>query len=384
MKYIFLLIIAVHFVGCTKEEIILNPTSITNNPLISPIDIEVQKIFDTYKDDLNTVGLSMAILKNGTISYYGYGETKIGNGKVPDKNTLFEIGSISKTYTSITILNMLQENGHTIETPIREYLPKDLPTLARDGIEINFKHLLTHTSGLNYMPDNFGSQYLTGDLGGAFSSFDRNKLFSYLLNANLRYKPFTAFEYSNVGVGLLGTILELNYKKPYGDVLKEKVLSPLSLNETFTRMEEATTSNWAVGHANGLETEYWNSLGSMDGAGVIKSSAYDVMKYAIANIDPTTSALGNAITQSHEITFLPFADVDIYKINSRLGWFQLIQTDLPYESFIWHNGGTGGFSSDLYINKNKGTVLLILANSAASSKGRENFTKDLLKYVNGS
>lgn len=383
MKHISLLIIVVLFVGCTKEEIILNPTSNTNNPLISPIDKEVQKIFETYKDDLNTVGLSIAIMKNGTISYYGYGETKIGNGIVPDKNTLFEIGSISKTYTTIAILNMLKENGHTIETPIREYLPNDLPTLARDGIEINFKHLLTHTSGLNYMPDNFGIQYLTGDLGGAFSSFDRNKLFSYLLNANLRHKPFTAFEYSNVGMGLLGTILELNYKKSYGDLLKENVLSPLSLNETYTRIEQTTSLNWAVGYANGIEAEYWNSLGAMDGAGVIKSSASDVMKYAIANIDPTTSALGNAINQSHQITFLPFADVDIYKINGRLGWFQLVQKDLPNESFIWHNGGTGGFNSDLYINKNKGTILLILANSASGSKGRENFTKDLLKYING-
>jgi CubicO group peptidase (beta-lactamase class C family) len=282
----------------------------------------------------------------------------------------------------MAILNMLKENGHTIETPIREYLPDDIPTLARDGIEINFKHLLTHTSGLNYMPDNFGSQYLTGDLGGAFASYDRNKMYTFLLNANIRHQPFTTFEYSNTAMGLLGTILELNYKKSYGDVLKEKVLIPLSLNETFTRMEQTTSTNWAAGYSKGQEATYWNSLGALDGAGVIKSSAEDVMKYAIANIDLSTSTLGSAIAQSHQKTFLPFADLEFYKINGRLGWFQLIQKDLPDESFIWHNGGTGGFSSDLYINKEKRTVLLILANTGNGSEGLSNFTRMLLKFVN--
>jgi CubicO group peptidase (beta-lactamase class C family) len=379
MKNVILIIsISLLLISCNKEEITLTPSENTNNPMLTVTDSAVQNCFTLYRDDLGSIGISIAIHKNGVTSYYGYGETKKGNGKIPDKNTLFEIGSITKTYTSIAILKMLKENNHTIETPIRLYLPSNIPTLARNGVELNFKHLLTHTSGLSYMPDNFGG--LFGNVGDAFESYTRDKLYTFLINANIRHNPFTTYEYSNLGMGLLGTILELNYNKSYGDVIKEKLLTPLNLNETFTRMEQTNSSNWATGYSNGEETAYWNSLGALDGAGAIKSNAYDVMNYALANLNTPTSELGDAISQSHQITFLPFTEDEHSKINGRLGWFQYIDKS-SNQSFIWHNGGTGGFCSDLYINKNKNTVLVLLYNSNADTEGVKNFTKDLLKLI---
>ncbi|NJN78373.1 MAG: beta-lactamase family protein [Saprospiraceae bacterium] len=381
MKNLILIIGIAFLASCSKEEIELNPLVLTNNPMITATDSTVHNYFMQYKDGIGSTGVSIALYKNGVTSFYGYGETKKDNGKVPDKNTLYEIGSITKTYTSIAILKMLKENNHTIETPIRLYLPADIPTLARNGVELNFKHLLTHTSGLNYMPDNFGSQYLSGNLGGAFAAYDRNKLYTFLINANIRTNPFSTWEYSNTAMGLLGTILELNYNKSYGEVIKEKVFVPLNLNETFTRIEQTNLTNWATGYSKGVEAAYWNSLGAIDGAGVIKSNASDVLKYALANLNNPTSELGDAISQSHQITFLPFTETEIYKINMRLGWFQYIDKDLPNESFIWHNGGTGGFNSDLYINKNKNAVLVLLFNSDAGTQGRLDFTKGLLKLI---
>jgi CubicO group peptidase (beta-lactamase class C family) len=276
---------------------------------------------------------------------------------------------------------MLKENNHTIETPIRLYLSNDIPTLARNGVELNFKHLLTHTSGLNYMPDNFGSQYLTGKIEKAFAFYNRNKLFTFLKNANIRHDPFTTWEYSNTAMGLLGTILELNYNKSYGEVIKEKLLIPLNLYETFTRREQTNSNNWAVGYAKGEEAPYWNSLGALDGAGVIKSNAADVLKYGLANLNSATSPLGDAILQSQQITFLPFTETENYKINMRLGWFQYISKNLPNESFVWHNGGTGGFNSELYINKNKNAILVLLFNSDTGTQERLDFKEELLKIM---
>ncbi|NJO92561.1 MAG: serine hydrolase [Chloroflexia bacterium] len=170
MKNLILIIGIAFLASCSEEEIKLNPLALTNNPMITAIDSTVHNYFMQYKDGIGSTGVSIALYKNGVTSFYGYGETKKDNGKVPDKNTLYEIGSITKTYTSIAILKMLKENNHTIETPIRLYLPADIPTLARNGVELNFKHLLTHTSGLNYMPDNFGSQYLSGNFRWGFCS----------------------------------------------------------------------------------------------------------------------------------------------------------------------------------------------------------------------
>lgn len=380
-KVIILALLLMAFSACKKESLLLTPMPNTNNPLLTATDKAVQAAFLKYKDSLNTVGLSIGIYKNGVASFYGYGETKKDNGIAPTKNTFFEIGSVSKTFTTITALNMLLEKGQTIETPIRTYLPSNLPTLARDGIEVNFKHLMTHTSGLSYFPDNFGVGYYTGKLEKEFENYDRNKLFTYLINAPLRHKPFTTWEYSNAGMGLLGTILELNYSMDYGSILKEKLLKPLQLNDTKTDMAQTDMTRWAVGYAKGQETPYWNSLNAMNGAGVIKSTASDMIKYGLANMNPPNSQLGKAIIQSHNITFLPFTDGGDFKINGRLGWFQFLHSSLPNETFIWHNGGTGGFSSDLFVNENKKSILVLLYNSDTGTPAREDFRLELLKII---
>jgi CubicO group peptidase (beta-lactamase class C family) len=218
-------------------------------------------------------------------------------------------------------MNMLLEKGQTIETPIRPYLPANLPTLARDGVEVNFKHIMTHTSGLSYFPDNFGGGYYAGKLGEEFEKYDRNKMFTWLLNTPLRSKPFTTWEYSNSAMGLLGTILELNYGKDYGTVLKEKLLIPLQLNDTKTDMAETDMSRWTKGYSNGKEVKYWNSLNAMNGAGVMKSTTADMIKYGLANLNPPNTPLGTAIAKTQQITFLPFTEAGRIKINGRLGWF---------------------------------------------------------------
>lgn len=369
------------FAACNKEEVLTSPASTVNNPLLSATDKAVHSAYLTYQKDLNTVGVSIGLYKDGVAQFYGYGETKQGNGVAPTKNTFFEIGSVTKTFTSIAAMNMLLEKGQTIENPIRPYLPSNLPTLSRDGIEVNFKHLMTHTSGLSYFPDNFGAGYYTGKLKDEFNKYDRAKMFTWLLNAPLMSKPFTTWEYSNGGIGLLGTLMELNYGKSYGAVMKEKMFVPLQLNDTKTRMAETDLNRWATGYSNGKEVDYWDSLNAMDGAGVIKSTASDMIKYGLANLNPPNTPLGKAISRTHEITFLPYTEAGRIKINGRLGWFQCIHKDLPNETFIWHNGGTGGFSSDMFINKNKNSILIMLYNTDKGTQARENFRLELLKII---
>jgi CubicO group peptidase (beta-lactamase class C family) len=367
-------------ISCKKEDTLVSPKLIFNNPLQTKTDSLVHEAFLKYQNNLSTIGVSIGLHINGLTYFYGYGETKKGSGEIPKQNTFYEIGSITKTFTTIASLCMLAENGQTIENPIRPYLPNNLPTLARDGVEVNFKHIMTHTSGLGYFPDNIGAlQYL--NVGKAFEKYDRNKLYTYLLNAPLRHKPFTTFEYSNSAMGVLGTILELNYNKKYSSIIKEKVFDPLQLNDTKTDMSETDLNRWAKGYSKGKETPYWNSLNAMDGAGVIKSTASDLIKYGLANINPPNTQLGNAINQSHQITFLPFTDGVNYQINGRLGWFQFIDNNLPNESFIWHSGGTGGFSSELFINKSKSCIVVLLYNSDDGGKAMEDFKLELLKIV---
>lgn len=376
----YILLVALVLGGCTKE-VVLTPATITNNPKISETDLFVDNAFLKYQGSLNTSCVSIGIFKNDTAYFYGYGETKVGSGIAPDKNTYFEIGSLTKTFTAIAVLNMLRENNQTIETPIRSYMPEDLPTLQRDKTEVSFKHLLTHTSGLPYFPDNFGFGLYTDKIASEFENYNRNKLFSHLKNVRLRFTPFTNWEYSNTGMGLLGTILELNYKKDYGAILNEQIFVPLRLDDTKTDLSETERSRWTTGYSKGRETPYWNSLNALNGAGVIKSTASDLMKYGLSNLYPPSSALGESINRSHQVTYPNFDDRDTYKINNRLGWFQLIYKDLPSESFIWHNGGTGGYSTDMFINKEKKSILILLYNNDKGTVEREDLKLELLKLI---
>jgi CubicO group peptidase (beta-lactamase class C family) len=380
-SFIFILTLFI-LSSCGKPELEVPPT-LSNNQLASDFDKAVNDIFIKYQEGLNTPGVSIGIYKDKTSYFYGYGEAKKGTGRIPDKNTYYEIGSITKTFTTLAAMQMLKEKGQSIDTKIRSYLPNDLPTLQREGVEVTFKNLMNHTSGLNYFPDNFGLGIYTGKIASTFANYSREDLYTYLKNARLQHKPSTDFIYSNTGMGLLGTILELNYNKTYNEVLKEKVLNPLGLLATKVLFEETNLDNWATGYSpTGEEVKYWKTLNALDGAGVIKSNASDILKYGIANLNPPASSLGKAIVDIHQISYEPFDKRTNNKVNGRLGWFQLVEDKLPEQSFIWHNGGTEGFNSELYINKEKGTVLVIFFNKDSNTQEREDFKSDLLALIN--
>lgn len=378
IKYIVLLSFSFLFIiSCSKAEFV--PAELTNNPLSSSTDIAVNEVYETYKDKLNTVGLSIGFIKGEDISFYGYGETKKGNGTIPNENTFYEIGSITKTFTAIMAVQMLLEQDSNVDTPIKSYLPDDLPTLNRNGIEVNFKHLLTHTSGLARMPSNFK---LLKNPAKAYSDYDDRRLYSFLENARLHADPFTQYSYSNAGMGLVGTILERNYDLDYGDVLRQKLTGALNLSNTSAYFDETNLDRWAQGYGvNGKEADYWKSLNALDGAGVIKSTMMDLLTYASANLNPPESRLGDAIKMTHTLYFNEYEDGDFFKIRSCLGWHEYINKALPEKTFLWHGGDTAGFSSTMILDLEEKNALVLLFNTQVHPDERQLFISDLLKLL---
>ncbi|WP_291869259.1 serine hydrolase domain-containing protein [Maribacter sp.] len=377
-NYTVLIITYLIAYSCSVKEDI--PAELTNNNLSSDIDIAIDDIYNNHKDNLNTIGLSIGVLKNGETHFYGYGETKKGSGIIPNQNTFYEIGSISKTFTSILTVNMLLQQGLDIETSLRSYLPEDLPTLNRNGIEVNFKHLLTHTSGLGRMPNNFNN---SKNAGKEFASYDKRLLYSYIENARLHADPFTQFLYSNVGMGIAGTILERNYEIDFGKVLEQELTLPIGLTNTTAYFEDTNAEYWATGYNyRGKETDYWKTLNALDGAGVIKSTASDLLIYAQANINPPETQLGDAIRLTHEAYFKEYETDDYGKRQNCLGWFEYEATNLPDETFLRHDGLTAGFHSEILINlENQTAVTLLFNKSSINFEGREAFISELLQLL---
>jgi len=374
---VFLLLLS----ACIKDNISI-PADVTNNPQSSAIDISVNDIYNSHKENINTVGLSIGILKDGKTYFYGYGETKKGSNIVPDLNSIFEIGSITKTFTSILATEMLLNNNLDINTNIKAYLPNDLPTLNRNGIEVNFKHLLSHTAGFPFMPSNFRAKPFS-DASKAWEAYDERMLFSFLDNLHLSSDPFSKMQYSNAGMAVVGVAIEQNYNQDYRNVLQNQLLLPLSLNNTSAYFERLDANKWTTGYSfNGKETNYFKSLNALNSAGVVKSTAKDLLTYASANINIPNTVLGNAITLSHAVQFTEYEENDYYKIRSCSGWFEYVNNNYPNEKFLWHNGATGGYNSEIFISLDHESALVLLYNKRTlDSSKRELFVADMLQLL---
>lgn len=328
----------------------------TSNLLKSKIDKQVDSVIVPYLDNANAVGLSIGILKDGKIHTYGYGTTQKKEGKLPDANTIFEIGSITKTFTASILAWYVNKGKISLTDPITKYLPDSLaanPELQK----ISILNLSNHTSGLSRMPGNIA--YKGIDNANPYKGYTQQMLFADLKKVKLNAVPGEVYAYSNLGTGLLGVILEKISGKTYETLVKEIITKPLKMTRTFQQL----TPEWS-GHfvrvytAEAMETKAWD-FDALAGCGALKSTVNDLLIYAGNNIETRNADLSKAFNLSHEVTFSKEQMIG-------LGWHLLQEKG---EVYYWHNGGTGGSRSFLAFNVKKKTAIVLLSNSAAELDG---------------
>jgi hypothetical protein len=130
----------------------------TNNPLKTPLDRAVDSVAREYFRDPNSTALSIGIIKDGKRHVYHYGEIKKGTNVLPGNTTVYEIGSITKTFTATLLAHAVLENKVSLPDDIRKYLPGAYPNLSFNGIPVTLQDLANHTSGLPELPEDIGSQ----------------------------------------------------------------------------------------------------------------------------------------------------------------------------------------------------------------------------------
>lgn len=376
MKKVFLMLaIVLTAAGCLKDDKITPQSDSFINPLETQMDQDIHQAFVDYRGKINTVGLTIGVLKDDQSFFYGYGETQKGNRQVPDSTTFFEIGSITKVFTSIAALDFLRERNLSVETPIKAFLPDDLPALKKDGAEVNFKHLMTHTSGLPYMPDNMGFDlYLNID--EAWRSYSPAKLYKCLKSVKLEAVPGTRWSYSNLALGTLGHILERNTNKTYDQIIKERISLPLGLLDTKMILSEMEIKRMAKGYEGGKVIDYWEDLNALNGAGVLRSTTADLLKFARINLNLPDTPLGETMRTCQQKHF-EGKDKGGNDHTSYLGWQDLpIGNDLQPTWF--HNGGTGGFSTNLILFQNSRTALVVFFNSIETKESETAARNELL------
>lgn len=319
---------------------------LTDNPLKTHLDSVVQNAATGYMSNKNVAGLSIGILLNNQMYSYNYGEIKKGTGKLPGANTVFEIGSVTKTFTGILLANAVLEGKAKLTDDICQYLDGNYLNLKYNNQPIRLVHLSNHTSGLPSMPKLYG----TGeDPFSPSTHFTAGMLAEILHHVTLDTVPGTRRAYSNFAVGLLGLILEKIYKMNYEQALKKYILGPWHMQQTKISLSPGDYNNLATGYdLEGNPTTYWqNDLAQP--AGGIRSTTHDMLLYIQQQLDPRNKAA----QLSHELTY-----GDINK-GTGLNWG--IMTTKTGHHLQWsHDGGTDGFTSlcMIYPELKAGIVLL--------------------------
>ena len=316
-------------------------------------EAEIKKILEQrIAADKKGVGIAVGIINDKSTKLINFGKMNVNESREVDANSVFEIGSITKVFTCILLADMVLRGEMKLEDPISLYLPKSIKCPTRDGKEITLLDLATHTSGLPRMPTNFKPK----DPKNPFADYTVEQLYEFLSSYTLPRDIGAKYEYSNVGMGLLGHILTLKTKTDYETLVINRICKPLKMNDTRITLSAEQKTRLATGHTSDLSpTPNWD-IPTLAGAGALRSTVNDMLKFVAANLGFVKTSLLPALQKSHQMqrqTGVP--DLDI-----ALGWHILKKYGA---TIIWHNGGTGGYRTFAGFDPVKRAGVVVLSNS---------------------
>jgi len=304
-----------------------------------------------------TIALAIGIVHEGKTHSFGYGKVAGSSDRLPDERTLFEIGSVTKVFTAIALAHTAREKLVSLDDPVRKWLPESVKVPSRDGKEITLEHLATHTSGLPRLGDRLQLQALKDPLN-PYVHFSVEDLHETLSGARLASTPGTKYTYSNLGVGLLGHVLARRAGMSYEELIQRRICEPLGMSETRITLSGELKSRLAEGHdIDGKPLPPWD-LGTLAGAGGLRSTVRDLLRFVQANLEPPQGPLGEAI----ETTHAPRYDADRPDGKIALGW----QVDAK-DGILWHNGQTGGYHSFVGLDRKRRIGIVVLGNTAGGA-----------------
>ncbi len=271
-------------------------------------------------------------------------------GRAPDDHTLYEIGSITKVFTALLLADAVVRGEVTLDTPIAALLPADVVLPEGAGGKITLGMLATHTSGLPRIP----REIPPDDYRDPYASYGEAELGATLRRVRLEAEPGTVAAYSNLGAGLLGALLARRAGMSYEELLAARVTGPLGMHETQLTVRGDDLERFAPAFTEtGAPFSHWG-FAALAGAGGLRSTSSDMVRFARVMLDPR----GTALEQAVELVWRKHAEAPTISPGGiGLGW--LIAGDGETR---WHNGMTGGFHAALFLNRKLAAGSLVLTN----------------------
>jgi len=313
-------------------------------------------------------GLVVGAISGTNHLLLAFGTTGVCGGKVTGE-TLWEIGSITKVFTGVALASEVESGRLELDQPLRSLLPAEVP-LPPGGEQITLGHLTSHTSGLPRLPQNMSALGLAKMVfvgGNPYASYSESDFCEGLRLAKLHCKPGERPEYSNFGTGLLGWVLAKRNGVTYEEYIRRIVCEPLGMESTRIALGSTGQANLAQGYRwirkfgpfiVALRSRPWTLPNPFAGAGGLRSTGGDMLRFLNANMHPEGWPIAGALRKAQEerVREDEKTAIGMNWIRSRYAWCEC--------PVIWHNGGTGGYRSYLGFTEDGRAGVVVLSNSA--------------------
>ncbi len=304
-------------------------------------------------------GMSIGILCDGVAYTAGLGITHIDHPLPVTSDTLFQIGSTTKTFTAIAVMRLVEQGKLDLDTPIKTYLP-DLKFADPDVTEkVTMRHLLTHTGG--WLGDHF-QDFGWGD--------DNLAKYVASLETIPQLTPLgEVWSYNNAGFVLAGRVIEVITGKTYEAAMQELLLEPLGLKRSYFFMQDVMNQRFATGHNNDPVTQKlsianpWPIGRFANPAGGITADVHDQLKYARFVMSDGTAADGTRLLKKETLELMQTPQVDIGGALGDYVGLSFMLRDYAGVKIVSHGGSTNGQQSSFETIPEKQFAVILLTNA---------------------
>lgn len=338
---------------------ILSERAYQNMPDTHDLDTRLEEAAQKHVAGRPTARLVMGVYQKGKRYVKSFGTQQPPAANTPDGKLLYEIGSITKLFTGITLAQQVRLGTVALNDTLQQTLGADIK-LGKELDNITLLQLATHTSGLPRLPVNLeGTVMIEAD---PYVNYTADDLITSLSTTELDAKPGTSSEYSNLGMGLLGHLLSERAKRPYAELVTKGICQPLAMNDTTMSPNAEQLQRLVPGYdSKNQPTSNWH-FQALAPTGGLRSTADDMLNFIEAQVKGTNEPLNTDLKLAIQKHYSSWAG-DI-----GLAWH--IMNPHTGLTIHWHNGGTGGYSSYLAVSKDHQTGVILMINTSEAESGK--------------
>jgi CubicO group peptidase (beta-lactamase class C family) len=315
------------------------------------------------------VGGVVGIVDGDMLYAKGYGLVSLEDTVTPDIDTIYEIASLTKTFTGVLLGEMFARGELALNDTLDRHVPEGIKVPRYEGKTVTLRQLSTHSSGIPRLPPDFW-QVAAPEPDNPYKFYTGEKIERFLDTYSLTVAPDSRYEYSNIGASVLGYVMERKSGKTYEQLVQERICQPLGMKNTAVVFTDSMREKLAPPYdEKKLPAKNWDLPGFAAGGG-LRSSMRDMIAFAQAAADVFEAFPELAKKPEHPLVvgFKTASSQHYKEPNSNrlmgLGWH------IGGNGNLTHSGLTGGYRTYIIVHPKLHRAVVLLTNTTVSESDR--------------